>query len=138
MTKPAEPSLHEQCRYTCKAEAAAAVPRMVHSLCDLRVECGGGFFRRLLVQAMSRNRRSTSSALLALHIYASLFFTNCYYDIKKIISTIGDSVSLIPPMFFFRNRQIQKADSPAYPCECFISFKQSRLGGSFDRKASLH
>ncbi len=32
---------NEQCWYTCKAEAAAAVPRMAHSLCALRVECGG-------------------------------------------------------------------------------------------------
>ncbi len=38
--KPAQPSLHEQCRYACKAEAPNALPRMAHNLCALRVECG--------------------------------------------------------------------------------------------------
>ncbi len=40
MTKLAEPSLHEQCRYVCIGRGGDAVPRMAHSLCVLRVECG--------------------------------------------------------------------------------------------------
>ncbi len=81
MTKPAEPSLHEQCRYACKAAAAT---RMAHSLCALLVECGGcchcqrppTSFRRLLVQAMSRIRRVGLSALLPgrpCPLYATIF-----------------------------------------------------------------
>ncbi len=46
--------------------AGDAIPWMAHSLCALNVECGGcchfqrppTFFRRLLVQAMSRNLRA--------------------------------------------------------------------------------
>ncbi len=71
MTKPAKPSLHEQCRYACTAEAATQ-RRMAHSLCALRAECGRCChcqrppicFRWLLVQAMSHNRRVKLNVLL--------------------------------------------------------------------------
>ncbi len=64
MTKPAEPSLYEQCRYTCKAEAATQFHRWhtVDGCCQYQRPPTS--FRRLLVQAMSRNPRVKLSALL--------------------------------------------------------------------------
>ncbi len=84
MNTPAEASLYELCRYSFTAESPVAVPRMARHLCASRVEFGGcchyqrppTSFRRLLVQAASRNRRAKSSALLPgspCPLYATIF-----------------------------------------------------------------
>ncbi len=68
MAKPAEPSLHEQCRYTCKAEAAIQFHRW-HTVRPYS-------YIHVLAQAMSRNRRAKLSALLPgrpCSLYATIF-----------------------------------------------------------------
>ncbi len=50
-TKPMEPSLHEHCRYTCKADAAPQLYGWLGQTPPIRL-------RRLLVLVMSHNRRS--------------------------------------------------------------------------------
>ncbi len=68
----------------CTSKGGDAVPRMAHSLCALRVECGGcchcqrtpTSFHRLLVQATSRSRRVKLNALLPgrpYPLYATIF-----------------------------------------------------------------
>ncbi len=83
VTKSAEPSLHKQCRYTCKSEAAPQFHRwhamfvaFVSNSVDAVIARPPTSFRRLLVQAMSRNRRAGWNAPLPgrpCPVYATIF-----------------------------------------------------------------
>ncbi len=75
MTKPAEPSLHKQCRYTCRTEAATQFHGW-HTDTALYCQRPPASLCRQLVQVMSRNRRAKLSTLLPgrpCPLYAAIF-----------------------------------------------------------------